>query len=137
MARRRRERTPLNAEINVVSLIDVMMLLLVIFMITAPMLQGGLDVQLPKGVARALEPKSGLVVTVTREGQVAVDEVTMTFDEFRGAFRTLAEGKAGRGVYLRADAAVAYGTVARVLEVMMAAGTSGVGMLIEPEERGR
>lgn len=57
MARRRGERTPLNAEINVVSLIDVMMLLLVIFMITAPMMQGGVDVQLPKGEARALEPE--------------------------------------------------------------------------------
>ena len=68
MPRRRRERMPLNAEINVVSLIDVMLLLLVIFMITAPMMQGGIDVVLPKGEARPLEPKSGLVVTVDRQG---------------------------------------------------------------------
>jgi Biopolymer transport protein len=64
--RRRRERMALNAEINVVSLIDVMMLLMVIFMITAPIMQGGLDINLPKAEAKPLEPKSGLVVTIDR-----------------------------------------------------------------------
>lgn len=135
MARRGRERTPLNAEINVVSLIDVMMLLLVIFMITAPMMQGGVDVQLPKGEARALEPKSGLVVTVDRQGRVFVDETRMTFDEFRAAYAALSAQRAKSGVYLRADAGVPYGSVVRVLGVMVAAGTTGVGMIVEPEER--
>ena len=65
MARRRgRDRLVLNAEINVVSLIDVMMLLMIIFMITAPMMQGGVDISLPKAQARPLESKSGLTVTV-------------------------------------------------------------------------
>ena len=135
MARRRRERSPLNAEINVVSLIDVMMLLLVIFMITAPMMQGGVDVQLPKGEARALEPKSGLVVTVNRAGQVYVDDTRMTFEEFRAAFKALSSERAKGGVYLRADEGVPYGSVVRVLGVMVAAGTTGVGMIVEPEER--
>jgi len=57
--RRRRERMGLNAEINVVSLIDVMMLLMVIFMITAPMMQGGIDISLPKAEARPLEERPG------------------------------------------------------------------------------
>ncbi|GMV11671.1 MAG TPA: biopolymer transporter ExbD [Gemmatimonadaceae bacterium] len=134
MGRRRGERTPLNAEINVVSLIDVMMLLLVIFMITAPMMQGGVDVQLPKGEARALEPKSGLVVTIDRRGSVFVDDTKMSFEEFRAAFKALADQRAKRGVYLRADASVPYGSVVRVLGVMVAAGTSGVGMIVEPEK---
>ena len=87
MARRRRgENSPLNAEINVVSLIDVMMLLLVIFMITAPMMQGGIDVKLPQGEARPLDPKSGLVVTVLPNGQVAVDDNRMTMAQFQAAF---------------------------------------------------
>ncbi|MHB1313698.1 MAG: biopolymer transporter ExbD, partial [Gemmatimonadaceae bacterium] len=55
--RTQRERSPLNADINVVSLIDVMMLLLVIFMITAPLMQGGVDVSLPKTTSKSLEPK--------------------------------------------------------------------------------
>jgi biopolymer transport protein TolR len=72
VARRRRDRVELNAEINVVNLIDVMLLLLVIFMITAPMMQGGVDIALPRAEARPLESKGGLVVTVTRAGEVLV-----------------------------------------------------------------
>ena len=72
MARRGRgrDRLVLNAEINVVSLIDVMMLLMIIFMITAPMMQGGVDISLPKAQARPLESKSGLSVTIDRSGAI-------------------------------------------------------------------
>ncbi len=135
MRRRHGQRTPLNAEINVVSLIDVMMLLLVIFMITAPMMQGGVDIQLPRGEARPLEPKSGLVVTVDKLGNVFVDETRMSYEEFRAAFKALAEQRAKGGVYLRADAVVPYGTVVRVLGVMVQAGTTGVGLIVEPERK--
>lgn len=134
MSRRRRgERTPLNAEINVVSLIDVMMLLMVIFMITAPMMQGGVDVALPKAEARPLEPKSGLVVTVARDGGIHIDETRLTSDEFRSAFAAIARERGKNGVYLRADAAVPYGDVVRVLGVMRGAGVGDVGLVAEPE----
>jgi biopolymer transport protein ExbD/biopolymer transport protein TolR len=134
MARRRRgERTALNAEINVVSLIDVMMLLLVIFMITAPMMQGGVDVALPTGEAKPLDAKSGLVVTVNRQGAIFVDETRMSFDDFRASFKALASQKASQGVYLRADQTVPYGQVARVLAVMRGAGVGDVGLVMEPE----
>src|SRR5215207_74289 len=106
MARRRREGLPLNSEINVVSLIDVMMLLMVIFMITAPMMQGGVDVALPKAEPRPHEASKGLVVTVTRTGDIYVDETRLGFEEFRGSVKALAEQEGGRGVYLRADEAV-------------------------------
>ena len=134
MARRRHEM-PLNSEINVVSLIDVMLLLLVIFMITAPMMQGGVDVALPKADARPLEPKSGLVVTVDRKGDVFVDETRMSLSEFRASFRTLADKRAKDGVYLRADAAVPYGTVAQVIAIMRGAGVGDVGLVTEPESQ--
>jgi biopolymer transport protein ExbD/biopolymer transport protein TolR len=124
----------LNAEINVVSLIDVMLLLLVIFMITAPMMQGGVDVALPRAEARPLEPKSGLVVSVTRSGQIFVDETRLSYPEFRASFRALAARRASQGVYLRADQGVPYGTVVRVLAVMRAAGTGDVGLVAEPED---
>src|SRR5215216_4304707 len=100
MARRRGEKMPLNAEINVVSLIDVMLLLLVIFMITAPIMQGGVDVALPKAEARPMESKSGLVVTVTRAGEIFVDDARLSYDEFRASFRALASQRAREGVYL-------------------------------------
>lgn len=124
----------LNAEINVVSLIDVMMLLMVIFMITAPMMQGGVDVALPKAEARPLEMKSGLVVTVDRAGRVHVDETVFTFAEFRATFRALASERGKDGIYLRADEGVPYGSVVRVLAVMRASGIADVGLVAEPEQ---
>ena len=128
------ERFALNAEINVVSLIDVMMLLMVIFMITAPMMQGGVDIALPTADAKPLEAKQGLVVTVDRAGGIYVDETALTYEEFRGSFKALAEAKGGGGgVYLRADTDVPYGAVVRVLAVMRASGVGDVGLIAEPE----
>ncbi|MEP6999514.1 MAG: biopolymer transporter ExbD [bacterium] len=131
--RRRRREMPLNAEINVVSLIDVMLLLLVIFMITAPMMQGGVDVALPKAEAKPLDPKSGMVVTIDKSGAVYVDETRMTLSEFRAAFRSLAAKRTGDGVYLRGDASVPYGVVTQVIAIMRAAGVSDVGLMTDPE----
>jgi biopolymer transport protein ExbD/biopolymer transport protein TolR len=124
----------LNAEINVVSLIDVMMLLMIIFMITAPIMQGGVDVNLPKAEAKPLEAKSSLVVTVDKTGQISVDETKLSYAEFRASFKALAAQRAKAGVYLRADEGVPYGTVVQVLAVMRNAGVSDIGMVAEPEE---
>jgi biopolymer transport protein TolR len=136
MRRRGRERTPLNAEINVVSLIDVMMLLMVIFMIAAPMMQGGVDIKLPTAEARPLDAKSGLVVTVDGRGRIYVDETRMTFDEFRASFKALASAKArDGGVYLRGDTGVPYGRVVEVLSVMRLAGVGDIGLVAEPLEK--
>jgi biopolymer transport protein TolR len=132
--RRRRERLELNADINVVNLIDVMLLLLVVFMITAPMMTGGVDISLPKADARPLESKSGLTVTITRDGGLLVDQTTMSFGEFRGAFKALAAQRGKQGLYLRADAGVPYGTVVQVLAIMRAAGVGDVGLVTEPEQ---
>ena len=132
MGRRRREM-PLNSEINVVSLIDVMLLLLVIFMITAPMMQGGVDVALPKAEAKPLDPKSGMVVTIDRTGAVYVDETKMSLSEFRSAFRSLASKRTSDGVYLRGDSNVPYGVVTQVIAIMRAAGVSDVGLMTDPE----
>ena len=132
--RERRQAFALNAEINVVNLIDVMLLLLVIFMITAPMMQGGVDIALPKAEARPLESKGSLVVTINRAGVITVDDARMSYEEFRAAFRSLAQRRAREGVYLRADQNANYGTVARVLAVMRTAGVGDVGLVTEPEE---
>ena len=132
--RRRRERFALNAEINVVSLIDVMLLLLVIFMITAPMMQGGVDIALPRAEAKPLETRGGLVVTVNRAGTILVDDTPMSYDQFRATYRALAQTRGKEGVYLRADQNVNYGLVVRVLAVMRTAGAGDVGLVTEPEE---
>src|SRR5438270_13272839 len=112
-----------------------MLLLLVIFMITAPMMQGGVDVTLPQADAKPLEPKSGLVVTVDRSGAIFVDETRMSLSEFRAAFKALASKRASEGVYLRGDAAVPYGVMAQVLATMRAAGVSDIGLVTDQESR--
>jgi biopolymer transport protein ExbD/biopolymer transport protein TolR len=124
----------MNADINVVSLIDVMMLLMVIFMIAAPMMQGGVDIALPRAEARPLEAKSSLVVSVNRAGQIYVDDNRLTYDEFSAAFKALASRRGQQGIYLRADQGVPYGAVVRVLAVMRSAGVGDVGLVAEPED---
>ena len=127
----------LNGEINVVNLIDVMLLLLVVFMITAPMMTGGLDIRLPAASARPLETRSGLTVSIARDGRIIVDETTMSYDEFSSVFKALASQRGQQGLYLRADRAVEYGLVVRVLATMRAAGVGDVGLVTEPEEIAR
>jgi biopolymer transport protein TolR len=123
-----------NGEINVVSLIDVMMLLMIIFMITAPMMQGGVDIALPSAEVKPLEPKNGLVVTVNRAGQIFVDDTKLTFDEFAGSIKALSDRKGGGGVFLRADQGVEYGVVVRLVAAMKARGITEVGLVAEPED---
>lgn len=131
---RRGERLGVNAEINVVSLIDVMMLLMIIFMITAPMMQGGVDISLPSAEVKPLEPKNGLVVSIDRSGQIFVDDTKLTYEEFAGSIKALSDRKGAGGVFVRADQGVDYGTVIKLVAAMKARGITEVGLVAEPEE---
>ena len=131
--RRRRHRFDLNADVNVVSLIDVMLLLLVIFMITAPMMQGGVDISLPSAESRPLESKDGLGITVNSRGEIYVEDTRYNLKEFKVVFPSM-KNRTRAGVYLRADRNVGYGIVAQLLAIMSAQGVSNVGLVTEPEE---
>lgn len=131
---RHRGRSPLNADINVTSLVDIAFVLLIIFMITAPMMQGGVDVRLPEAQVRPLESREALVVTVDRNGRIHVDQAEFRYADFRASFRAMVARRRPEGVYLRADRGVPYGEVVRVLAVMRAAGVENVGLVAEPEE---
>jgi len=129
---------PMLADINVTSLIDIAFTLLIIFMITAPIMQGGVDVQLPRAEARPLQPKEGLIVSVDRQGRVFVDNDPLTIDEFRAAFPAIVRRRSPEGgVYLRADSRASYGQVVRVLAIMRTAGVGDVGLVTESEEFGQ
>lgn len=123
----------LSADINVTSLVDVAFVLLIIFMITAPIMQGGVDVQLPRAEARPLQPREGLVVSIDRQGRIFVDETPLSFEDFRAAFPAMVNARQPSGVYLRADRRVQYGDAVRVLAVMRASGISDVGLVAESE----
>jgi biopolymer transport protein ExbD len=131
----RRGSLPVTADINVTSLVDVAFVLLIIFMIAAPMMQGGVDVQLPRATARPLSVKEGLVITVDRGGRVFVDRDGMSVEEFRTAFRSILARRKPSGVYLRGDRTAPYGDVVRVLSIIREAGVSDVGLVAEDEER--
>ena len=126
---------PLMADVNVTSLVDVAFVLLIIFMITAPMMQGGVDVELPRAEARPLPTKDGMVVSINREGRVFIDETPVSLSDFRLTFRSLVAARKPSGVYLRADARVPYGDVVQVLATIRTSGVTNVGLVAEEEQR--
>jgi|SRR6187455_2378455 biopolymer transport protein TolR len=126
---------PLNADVNVTSLVDVAFVLLIIFMIAAPIMQGGVDVELPKVAARPLNSKQGLVVSVNRQGRIFVDETPVSYRDFQATFRAIVATRKPDAVYLRGDKGVSYGEVIRILAVIRATGVQNVGLVAEDEEQ--
>ena len=133
--RRARPRTPLNAEINVVSLIDVMMLLMIIFMITAPLLTGGVDVKLPKANVRASQVDNPIMLSITQDGVIVLDNERVARDELRGALTALAGRASGRTIYLKGDEGAAYGDVVQVLAMLREVGLQNVSLVAEQLSR--
>ena len=133
--RRARPRTPLNAEINVVSLIDVMMLLMIIFMITAPLLTGGVDVKLPKANVRASQVDNPIMLSITQDGVIVLDNERVARDELRGALTALAGRASGRTIYLKGDEGAAYGDIVQVLAMLREVGLPNVSLVAEQLSR--
>jgi biopolymer transport protein ExbD len=126
-----------NAEINVVSLIDVMMLLMIVFMIAAPMMQGGVDVQLPKADVQPLDAKSGVIVSIDRDGRIFIDRAEVSLDELAGTVKSLMQQKRSEGVYVRTDEQARSGVLVRVFATLISAGVENVGLVGEPLETRR
>ncbi|MGH7458845.1 MAG: biopolymer transporter ExbD [Longimicrobiaceae bacterium] len=124
---------PRQAEINVVSLVDVAFTLLVIFIITAPIMQSGVEVDVPRARAEAITAPEGVVVSVTRDGSIHIGEARVQPAEFEAALVEQTRAAGASRVYLRADQGVPYGEVLRVLGVMKSADVAAVGLVAEPE----
>lgn len=133
IGRGRRRRRALNADVNIINLVDVVLVLLIIFMVTAPMMQGGVEVNLPRASARPLPARDAVNVTVTSAGDILVNGVPLTYDVFRATFAAIAAQKASKAVYVRADDAAPYGSVLRVLAVVRQAGVRDVGLVADPD----
>ena len=131
--RRTRAETGIVAEINVTSLVDVAFTLLVIFIITAPMLQGGVEVSVPKAKTESVPSSEGVTVTIDRAGQIYIGEAATGWEEFETAFPAIVREKGASSIYLRADEGVPYGRVVQVLGAMKAADVGTVGLIAEPE----
>ncbi len=121
------------AEINVTPLVDVMLVLLIIFMITAPMLQHEVDVNLPvaSGKQRQTRPEQ-LVVTVTKEGKIYLNQAPYTVASLATKLQALARAERRQEIFLRADAEVPYGLVVRVMDAVKKAGIHKLGIITRP-----
>ena len=122
------------ADINVTPLVDVTLVLLIIFMVTAPFLQGGLELDLPKVAARGLDVKEGLVVSVRVDRTVAVGDRIVGLDRFERALQEA--GATRRPVFLKADTRVPYGIVVDLIARMRKVGVASLGIVTEPPREG-
>jgi biopolymer transport protein TolR len=121
------------AEINVTPLVDVMLVLLVIFMVTAPMMQQGVQVNLPKADTKAMTPaEESVVVSVDKNGRVFIDKEEIPAGDLRKRLSTLFAARAKKEVFLKADAGVPYGEVVRTMADIKGAGIERLGMVTEP-----
>ena len=121
------------AEINVTPLVDVMLVLLVIFMVTAPMMQQGVQVNLPKADTKAMTPaEESVVVSVDKTGKIFIDKEEIPAGDLRKRLSALFATRAKKEVFLKADAGVPYGEVVRTMADIKGAGIERLGMVTEP-----
>ena len=123
------------SEINVTNLVDVVLVLLIIFMVTAPLLQRGIDVRLPQTATAADEPSEGIVVTITKEGGVFVNDVYRTPAQWEDELSRLIRSKPDSKAYIRADSEVDYGVVVQLISTMKRLGINDVGLVTQPSSK--
>ena len=126
-------KNKLVAEINVTPLVDVMLVLLIIFMVTAPMMTMGVDVDLPETTAKPLPQKEKpIVISIDRKGEISLDKIKITRRQLRQKLDKLAEKSKERPVFLNADKRVAYGQVIKIMADVKNAGFEKLGMITKP-----
>ncbi|MBI5064574.1 MAG: ExbD/TolR family protein [Desulfatitalea sp.] len=125
----------LMSDINVTPFVDVMLVLLIIFMVTAPMMMQGVDVALPEATAKPLDSqKENLVITVDKDQKVHINDFAVEPDYLREKLASILANRSDREVYLKADKEVPDGIVAKVMAEIKAAGVEKLGMVTIPAE---
>ena len=134
--RRRRAGRPMS-EINVTPMVDVMLVLLIIFMVTAPLLTVGVPIELPKSEAKQLEgDKEPLTITVDPDGKIFLHETELQIDEIVPKLTAIAKAGFDERIFVRGDKAADYGTVIAVMARISAAGFKNLGLVSLPEQGG-
>ena len=126
------QRSRFLSEINVVPLVDVVLVLLIIFMVTAPLLYRGIDVNLPKSSINTIQPEERIILTVTEHQKIFLDREEMSLDHLEKALIHRAKENPDVAVYLRADEQVPYGTIVRIIDAIKRVGIDRLGMVTTP-----
>ncbi|RUM47038.1 MAG: protein TolR [Desulfocapsa sp.] len=130
-----RARSGFVSEINVTPMVDVMLVLLIIFMVTAPMMTQGLDVDLPETTAKSLRQKEDpLIVTLDKTGKITLGKIVVGEAMLRQQLEKLYTENSEQPIFLKADKNVAYGVVVNIMAEIKAAGFDKLGMITEPKE---
>ena len=134
-------RDRLMSDINVTPFVDVMLVLLIIFMVTAPMMMQGVDVVLPETNSEQLIPqKEHLIITLNKQNQIYINDYQVELDFLKEKLSKIFESREDREVFLRADKDISYGVVVRVMSEIKGAGVEKLGMITEPpshEDKGK
>jgi len=126
------------ADINVTPLVDVMLVLLIIFMVTAPMLQMGIDVNLPRVKAKSIDvAEEKLVLTITPAREVYINKNRIPIGDLRIKLESIFSSRTDREIFMRADKTIPYGFVIEVMSEVRKAGVDKLGMITEPPEEAR
>ena len=121
------------SDINVTPFVDVMLVLLIIFMVTAPMMTQGVDVALPEATAEPLPAeKEQLIISIDNKAAVFINDVPVTVDDHNENLKRIMSNRSDREVYLKADKDIPYGTVVRVMSEIKLAGVEKLGMVTIP-----
>lgn len=123
------------AEINVTPLVDVVLVLLIIFMVTAPFLSGGLEIDLPKVASKGMDVHEGLIISIRRDLTLAVGDKVVTAARFEDALKSAKADT--RPVFLKADQSVPYGTIVEYIARMRRAGVVQLGLVTEPAKEAK
>jgi len=122
-------------DINVTNLVDVVLVLLIIFMIAAPMLQSGVEINLPRTEATQRDLGEGVVVSISKANKIFVDDKITSLDKFEDRLSRALLAKNAQSVYLRADETVPYGLVVKVVGLVKSMGIKDLGLVVEPETK--
>jgi biopolymer transport protein TolR len=130
---RARKHTPMH-EINVTPFVDVMLVLLIIFMVTAPMLTSGVPIELPETKGQQLQTnKEPVTISVDKSGKVFIQETEIRLDELAAKLKAIAKNGVEEQIFIRGDKGIDYGTVMRVMGRVKAAGFTKVSLVTETE----
>jgi len=129
------DKDRLMSDINVTPFVDVMLVLLIIFMATAPMMIQGVNVSLPEAVSKPIvSEKDQLLITLDKKGKIYINNYKITPGLLQKKIKKILEGHPDQEVYLRADKDVSYGAVVKIMSEIKDAGVEKLGMVTEPAE---